>query len=54
MWLLRIWLLPIGLIAELLLLAITALVAVVSPVRAKAIVRWALKYIPDREWYLDV
>lgn len=47
----RLLLLPLAMIGELLLLALSWMVAMINPRAAESIMHWAVKALPASEWY---
>ena len=50
--LIRLPLLPFGVLAELALLALGWVLALASPTAAKSLVLWAQQHLPNLDWYL--
>ena len=52
MWRFRLFLLPLGAVAELMVLAACWALAVASPVIAKRLMDWATRTLPTLNWYI--
>lgn len=52
--LIRLPLLPFGVLAELALLALGWVLTLASPIAAASVVLWAQQHLPNLDWYLGI